>query len=385
MDTAYGVNAPEAVKLWSFKLDREALKRTYIKRFMGNDTNSMIQIKNETNKGPGDRIRITLRKQLRGRGTLGDANQEGNEESLTTWTQDLIINQLRHAVRSEGKMTEQRIPFSIRNEGMNGLADWWAERWDIWGFYHLAGFTPGNVISSGDEDTDNAGPEYNGHNTITAPTRQVFAPDAAGVAQTTDQAVAGLPAAEGQFTLAMIDRAVERAKVTGTNIGHVPIRPIMVSGQPWFVVFIHPYQVTDLRTTTSATASKPVLWYDIQRSRIQGGEKDSNPIFSGALGEYNGCILHESTHVPEGVDSGTGAVVSAVRRAILCGAQAGVAGFGEGHDKQTYDWFEQMFDYGNKIGVKAGCISGLKKSTYVESGTPRDFATVVMSSKGQPH
>ena len=53
-DTAYGVNASEAVKLWSRKLAREALRKTYIKNFMGPGSDSMIQVKPETNKGPGD-------------------------------------------------------------------------------------------------------------------------------------------------------------------------------------------------------------------------------------------------------------------------------------------------------------------------------------------
>jgi N4-gp56 family major capsid protein len=285
-------------------------------------------------------------------------------------------------------MTEQRIPFNIRDEAMQGLADWWAERWDIWGFFHLAGYTPGNVISSGDDDTDASGPEYNGHNTITAPStgRQVFPNTAADptIAFASDQALAAAVALEAdaaRFSLVLIDKAVERAKVGATNTGNPPIRPIMVDGKPYFVVFLHPYQVTDLRIATTASPSKPVLWYDIQRARIQGGERDSNPIFDGSLGEYNGCILHESTHVPNGVDSGTGASVDSVRRAILCGAQAGVAGFGQGHDKSSYDWFEQKFDYGNKLGVKAGCISGLKKSTY----NAQDFGTVVMSSRAAPH
>jgi hypothetical protein len=74
-----------------------------------------------------------------------------------------------------------------------------------------------------------------------------------------------------------------------------------------------------------------------------------------------------------------------VRRALLCGAQAAVAGFGMGHDKSTYDWFEQRFDYGNKLGVKSGCIAGLKKSTYTESGSNHDFGVVVMSSKAVAH
>lgn len=370
-DTAYGVNAPEAVKLWSKRLMREALKKTYLKKFMGDTSASMIQIKNETNKGPGDRIRVTLRKQLSGAGTLGDASLEGNEESLTTFTQDLIINQLRHGVRSEGKMTEQRIPFGIREEGMMGLSDWWAARWDIWGFYHLAGYTPGNTAASGDADTDPSGPEYNGHNTIVAPSRQVW--PGAVVSDETLNAVAG---ATDRFSLIQIDKAVEEAKIG--ILGAPPIRPVKVDGDDWFLVFLHPYQVTSLRIT--ATANQ-VTWYDIQKAAIQSGVGvKSNPIFSGALGTYNGCILHESTHVPQGVSSATGLAVTTARRAVLCGAQAAICGFGQGHDKSTYDWFEQLFDYGNKLGVKSGCISGLVKSRH----NNQDFSTVVMSSKALP-
>ena len=353
-DTGYGVNANEAVKLWSRKLAREALRKTYIKNFMGPGSDSMIQVKNETNKGPGDRVRVTLRMQLVGDGVQGDATQEGNEESLTTYTDDLIINQLRHAVRSEGKMTEQRIPFSIREEAMMGLSDWWADRWDTWFFNQIAGYTT------------QADTRYTGHNTVTAPSRQVWPGTT-----TADQSLNTAAGVTDVFTLTLIDKAVELAK-TGTP----PIRPILVDGEKWFIVFIHPYQTTSLRAWPT-TATAQVTWYDLQKSFLQGTGSAKNPLFTGALGTYNGCILHESNRVPQGVHSSTGVAVTTARRAVLCGAQAAVAAFGEGHDKNSYDWFEQLFDYGNKLGVKAGCISGLKKSVYNST----DFGCVVMSSK----
>ena len=354
MDTGYGVNAAEAVKLWSRKLAREALRKTYIKNFMGPGSDSMIQVKNETNKGPGDRVRVTLRMQLTGAGVQGDATQEGNEESLTTYTDDLIINQLRHAVRSEGKMTEQRIPFSIREEAMMGLSDWWADRWDTWFFNQVCGYTT------------QADTRYTGHNTVTAPSRQVWPGTT-----TADQSLNTAAGVTDVFTLTLIDKAVELAK-TGTP----PIRPILVDGEKWFLVFIHPYQTTSLRAWPT-TATAQVTWYDLQKSFLQGTGSAKNPLFTGALGTYNGCILHESYRVPQGVHSSSGVAVTTARRAVLCGAQAAVAAFGEGHDKNSYDWFEQLFDYGNKLGVKAGCISGLKKSVYNST----DFGTVVMSSK----
>jgi len=119
--TVYGVNAPEAVKLWSAQLSREALKKTWFKDFIGEGQDSIIQRKTDFKKSAGDRLTVTLRMQLNGDGVLGDNTLEGNEEALTTYTDNLFINQQRHAVRSGGKMTEQRIPWSIREEAMDGL------------------------------------------------------------------------------------------------------------------------------------------------------------------------------------------------------------------------------------------------------------------------
>lgn len=356
MQTSYGVNANEAVKLWSRKLAREALKKTYAKNFMGSGSDALIQIKNETSKDSGDRIRITLRMQLTGDGTQGDDSLEGNEEALSTFTDDFFIQQLRHGVRSGGKMTEQRIPFSVREEAMMGLSDWWADRWDQWLFNQLCGYTP-----QGDT-------RYTGNNAVTAPTRQVW-PNAV----TNDQGLNAVAGATDRFDLTLIDKAVELAKLGAAGVP--PIRPVIVDGEKWFVVFLHTYQVTSLRVNASANK---VTWYDIQKAAITSGVGvPKNPIFSGALGTYNGCILHESTRMTQGVDSGAGTPITTARRAILCGAQAAICGFGQGHDKQSYDWFEQLFDYGNQLGVKAGCIGGLKKSRF----NSQDFGVVVMSSK----
>ncbi len=81
---------------------------------MGTGSDSVVQIKSETNKSEGDRIRIGLRMQLTGTGIAGDGTLEGSEESLTTYTDDVFIDQLRHAVRSAGKMSEQRVPTAPR-------------------------------------------------------------------------------------------------------------------------------------------------------------------------------------------------------------------------------------------------------------------------------
>ncbi|MFN7610259.1 MAG: DUF4043 family protein, partial [bacterium] len=95
--TSYGVNAPEAVKLWSKTLAREALKATQIQHFIGESASSLVQEKTDFKKSAGDRLTMTLRMQLTGDGVLGDGTLEGNEERLTTYTDNLLIDQLRHA------------------------------------------------------------------------------------------------------------------------------------------------------------------------------------------------------------------------------------------------------------------------------------------------
>ena len=50
-----------------------------------------------------------------GDGVQGDGVLEGNEESLTTYSDSVFVNQLRHA-HTGGYMSEQRVLFNMRSE-----------------------------------------------------------------------------------------------------------------------------------------------------------------------------------------------------------------------------------------------------------------------------
>ena len=102
-----------------------------IMQFTGPNTTDMIQVKNETQKGAGDKITYGLRMQMTGAGTQGDGTLEGNEEALQTYTDAVTIDQLRHAHRSAGKMTEQRVTYNLRDEARSALADWWSDRLEV--------------------------------------------------------------------------------------------------------------------------------------------------------------------------------------------------------------------------------------------------------------
>lgn len=353
--TAYGVNHPLAVKVWSTKLNREALKETFAGRFMGTSKDSLIYVKNDLNKSAGDRIRVGLRMQLTGNGISGDGTLEGNEEALTTYNDDLFIDQLRHAVRSSGRASEQRVHHSVRAEAKDGLRDWWADRVDTSFFNAICG------------NTAQADTRFTGMNAATAPTSATgntrILYGAAGDS-TTENSLSASSSGSNDFQLTLIDRAVTTAKLSTPLI-----RPVRTSNGPKYVAFLHPHQVYDLKV--DATGAR-VTWYDTQRARVEGGEMD-NGIYSGALGEYNGVILHESTRIPLAVSTTT------VRRAVLCGAQAACMATGMGDSPTRMTWVEELFDFGNQLGVAAGMIWGMKKAVYNNI----DFGTIVMSTHAE--
>lgn len=347
--TGYGVNDALAVKLWSKRLAVEALKQTWASKFMGEDSGSLIQIKTETQKSAGDKITFGLRMQLTGNGVQGDGTLMGNEEALATYSDAIYIDQLRNAVRSAGRMSDQRVPFSVREEALSGLKDWWADRFDYSFFNQACGYTP---------QTDT---RWTGNQATIAPdSTHYLTQHGSG----NDQNITS----SDTFNITILDKAVEKARTLTPAI-----RPIRVKDSDYYVAFLHPYQVTSLRTNTNTGQ-----WLDIQKAAMTGGLVEENPIFDGALGVYNGVILHADARVTQGASSAAPTTaVTTVRRAVFCGAQACMMAFGqENPSAESFDWVEEMFDYGNQLGVSAGSIFGLKKTVY----NSLDFSTIVMST-----
>ena len=356
--TEYGVGHPLAVKLWSKKLFYQTLRETYFGRFVGKTSSSLVQWKDETKKSAGDRITCGLRMQLSGAGVGGDDTLEGQEEALTTYSQNVLIDQLRHATRSKGKMSEQRVLFDVRQENTDALADWFKDRLDTAFFNQLAGNTA---------VTDT---KYTGSNATVAPSANNVLYVASDVA-TGDESVLSTQS----FTTAMIDRAVTRAKtMQDQSTPGVNLRPLMVDGQEKFVLFLHPYQVYSLRRESTANT---VTWWEVNRSAVSGGMSEgAKNLYRGSLGEYNGVILHEASRVPMGVNSVTLAPITSVRRAIFCGAQSAIFATGRdtGSPDEKMSMVEETFDYGNQLGVSAGLIYGITKTRF----NSQDFGTIVL-------
>lgn len=349
--TDYPVNHPSARKHWGDELFKEALKDTFAFRFMSEDSNGLVQVRMDTKKDKGDRVRNSLRVQLTGDGVSGDSTLEGNEESLQVYTDDFLVDQQRHAVRSGGEMSEQRVPWEFREEAKDALKDWWSARFDIAFFNQISGNTAQSDL------------KYTGNNATVAPSSGNIIMEVTDAGGTT----ASLSTVD-TFSIKYIDWAVELAK----NATY-PIRPITIGGKSFYVLFLHDYQLTDLRREYSSNGGG---WGDLHAAALAAGNMTGNPIFSGAAGMYNNTIIHSTSRLP------TAGGVANTRRAVFCGAQACSIGFGkQSQVGAQFDWTESSFDYGNQLGVAGKTIWGLKKNVF--NGV--DLSTIVIPTYAAAH
>lgn len=356
-ETAYPVNSPDARQAWSRVLAKETLDGCMASKFMGESESSLIQIKKVMQKGDGIKCSFDLVGLLSAPGTIGDEPLEGNEERLSFYRDSVIINQLRHAVRTRGKVSEQGVPWETRRVSKEALVDWGKERWDIWTFNQLCGFT-----AQRDE-------RFTGLSCARPPTRQCLA------ACDNEDDLANKP--EATFELDMITDMKADLELSEINV-----RPVKYAGEESFIVFLHPHQVRDLRQSD-----------DWKMAQAQARERSKdNPLFTGALGMWAGVAIYESKYVTRGV-SADGTPLNNVRRAVMCGAQSLVGAIqyqSVGGKHRMMDWYEEKFDYANKVGVSTGIFAGIKKAQWrsayeqcsKECGSDGlgDHGTIVMST-----
>lgn len=357
--TIIGVNDPLTNRAWSKKLWVEALKETFIDRIVGSDDDMPIVIKDEL-KGAGDRITYGLRMQFTSAGVLGDATAEHSAEALQTYSDTLYIDQLRFVGNCTGLMSQQRVPWSKRNEVNSALRDRWSQAFDVAWINQLAGNAAQTDI------------RYTGLNAVSAPSssRHIFGGNATSEAQ--------LTGSEHKFTLELIDKCVYRARTSTPAI-----RPIKIGGKGYYVIVLHPAQALDLRTSLSEGQ-----WVKLQLAAMTGGMVKDNPIITGALACYNNALIFEDARMPwgdntqgnqaYGTDLGPPAQgTTNVARAVFMGAQAGCLAFGrDGSWPEKIRWVEELKDGENRLNIYAGAIWGLKKAVF--NGI--DHGTIVVST-----
>jgi len=316
-------------ELWRKQLFADVRDTLYMTRFIGTGATSMVQELTDLSKDKGSKITFGLGMKLSGSGITGDSELEGNEEKMTDYAEDVSIDQLRHAVRLTGQMDEQKNIYNMRMSGKERLTDWWAERIDQEIMDKLCGKASSTFA-----------------NTPTSADGTSMSVYAGGFSSF------GTVTAAAKMDCKVLDAAKQLAKLSTTKV-----RPLRINGKQHYVAILHPYDATNLR--------QDPVWNQAQRDANIRGEK--NPIFSGALGMYNGIIIHEHEYVYRTNDGSGSAYVA---RNVLCGQQAAVIAWGK-----KVKWVEKTFDYGNKFGVSVGAIFGCLKPLF----NSLDYGVITMA------
>ena len=304
-------------ELWRKRLFADVRDELYMTRFIGTSERDMVQELTDLSAQKGFKINFGLGMKLSGAGITGDSTLEASEEAMTDYEEEIQIDQLRHAVKLTGKMDEKQSAYEMRSSAKERLTDWWAERID----HEIMDKLCGKAAST-----------FSNTPTAAAATRSVWAGDAGAVGSVTTAM---------KFDTKLLDLAKQTAILATPKI-----RPLRIKGKEHYVAFLHPYDATNLR--------QDPVWNQAQREANIRGE--DNPIFSGALGMYNGIVVHEHEYVYRNND-GTGAIY--VARNLLCGQQAGVIAWGA-----PVKWVEKEFDYANSWGISVGAIFGVIKPMF---------------------
>ena len=339
--TEFGTGSAQARKVWSEMLMKETFGKMGLKSLIGRGPSACIQMMTDLEEGAGDTIYFDLLAQDRSNGVNGDSKLDGFEAPLTYYQDTLKINQKRHAHTFLG-MSQQRTVHDLRRDGRFSLSEWWAWFLEAGLFAHLAGATGTSnesvegALGANTGETDFAG------NTVTAP-------DAAHLLDT-----------GAIMALSDIDDAVAMAKVNNPRVA-----PLKVNGADKYILYVHPYSTRSIRSGAGTT------WSDIHQNASTRG--NTNPIYSGALGEYNGVIIRESEFVPH---DGTSA------HNVLLGAGAGAIAFGNAWGKKTsksgsyFNWKEKDADYDNEKGVAGISCPGFKGTQF----NSQAFGRIVIQS-----
>lgn len=336
---------PKAQKKWSANLAVDTRKKSYFEnRFIGTDDNNIIQRKTELETDAGDTISFDLCVQMRAKPTYGDARLEGKEESLKFYTDQVIIDQVRHAASAGGKMSRKRTAHDMRMIAKNRLGDYFARLVDELFFMYLSGAR--GINEDFIEDLSYTG--FAG-NAMTAPDsgHQLYGGSATSKATlaTTDK-----------MTRSVIEKAVNKAEMMQARDPRTAnMVPVTNGADDQYVMLMSPFQEYDLRTSDTGG------WLDIQKAAA-AAEGKSNPIFKGGMGMINNTVLHKHRNVIRFNDYGSGANVSAAR-ALFMGRQAAVVAYGTAGGLR-YSWEENTKDYGNEPTVASGFIGGIKKTVF---------------------
>lgn len=326
------------VQQWDSKFFLEYLTENRYSGEMGTNENSIIQLREDVSKKPGDSITFALVNKLVNQATTGSNILEGNEEDMTSRSFRLYVDKRRNAVRIP-EMEEVKSPIDLRNAARSILKEWALK--DTEGLISKA-LTGVNGV---------------GYLDATASQKNAW------LATNTDRVLFGAAISNYSATfstaLATIDNTADKLTPDAVSLmkriavnANPRVRPVRVEGggaKRWYTMHVNTKTFRDLSINTTM----------VQAQREVRLEAQNTKLFEGGDLIWNGVIIKETPDLDQFITTNTNSI--ACGPAILCGAQAVGAAYAKRWTTST-----KTFDYGDKFGVATEAIYGIKK---LEFGT----------------
>lgn len=313
------------VQQWDEQYFREYLNQNFFRKFMGPGSNSMVQVKEDLTKKPGDAVTFSLVNRLTGEAKGSSETLEGNEEDLTLRSQKLTVREYSHAVKFS-KFEEQKTAIPLRQAHKDALMDWNMEL-DRDNIIEALGSINGVAYASASEAQKDAW--------LTDNTDRVLFGAAISNHSSLDHSTSlgNVDTTNDKLTPDAISLMKRIAKAANPRIR--PIRPkSSIGGSDGYVLFAPTQMVRDLAANSTFQ----------QANRDAGMRGDENKLFTGADYIWENVYIYEIEDIPSLGAVGNSSAV--VRPCYLCGAQA--LGMAWAMRPQTV---EEEFDYKRKMGL----------------------------------
>jgi N4-gp56 family major capsid protein len=318
---------------WSREYFKEFINENPFSSYMGMTQNSIIHLKEDLTKKPGDTVTFALMNRLTGAGVTGNTTLEGNEEALETRSQPLTVAPLRHAVAITG-WERQKSAIDLFEGAKVELKNWEIERLrdDI---ILALGSINGTAYAAASEAAKDAWLVDNADRVLFGAAKSNnsgndHSASLANIDSTNDLLTPG--------AISLMKRIAQTA--------NPKIRPLRIKkgGQQWFMGFAGSRTFRDFANNATMT----------QASREARERGIDNPLFTGGDLIWDGVIIREIPDIPVIAGVGNGGID--VEPFYLCGAQAvGVAW------AQRPRQITNNRDYGFINGVGIAQIRGIEK------------------------
>lgn len=337
------VSAGLTVEQWDSQFFTEYLTENRFAGEMGTSELSIIQVKENLMKKPGDRVNYALVNRLTNAAVTGSNTLEGNEEDMATRSYEQAVNKRRNGVRV-AEVDEQFSAISLRQAAKSVLKDWSMKDTETLIIEALASKNGTNFAA--------ANTAINNAWLVANSDRVVFGAATAGYTNhATDLGL--LDTTSDKLTA----KAISLMKYKALTTANPHIRPVRSAqnGRQYFILYVDPRLFRDLKDE----ANSPI----IAAQREVSIEMENNRLFQGGDLLWDGVIIKQ---VPEMYtvlgsrfsnlgDAGT----VEVGCAFLCGAQAVAAAYAKRWTSQT-----EVFDYGDKHGAAIEAIYGIGKMQF---------------------